>query len=300
MAQTYPTRPVRLIVPFPPGGQADVFARLIGQPLSARLSQPVIIENRAGAGGNTGTEAVVRAPPDGHTLLFLTSSNALNQTLYDKLNFDVVRDIAPVASIDRGMGVLAVHPSFPAKDVPEFIAYAKANPGKVNMASGGIGSSQHIYGELFKMMTGVNMVHVPYRGGGPALADLLAGQVPVMFDSIATSLEQIRAGKLRVLAVTAAERSDVLPNVPTIGEFVPGYEATGWQGIGAPQNTPSSILDRLHEEINVCLDDPKLRGRITEMGYTVFRTSRAEFTQFVAESTEKWAKVIRAANIKVE
>lgn len=204
------------------------------------------------------------------------------------------------ASIDRGMGVLVVHPSFPAKDVLEFISHVKANPGKINMASGGVGSSQHIYGELFKTMTGVDMVHVPYRGAGPALVDLLAGQVPVMFDSIATSLEQIKARKLRALAVTAAERSEALPNVPTIGEFVPGYEATGWQGIGAPQNTPSSILDRLHEEINACLDDPKLRGRVTELGYTVFRTSRAEFTQFVADSTEKWAKVIRAANIRVE
>jgi tripartite-type tricarboxylate transporter receptor subunit TctC len=291
---------VRLIAPFPPGGVVDLFSRLIGQTLSERLGQPVIVENRAGAGGNVGTEAVVRASPDGYTLLLLTSTNAINQTLYDKLNFDIVRDIAPIASIVRGMGVLEVHPSFPTKTVPEFIAYAKANPGKVNMASGGIGSSQHIYGELFKIMAGVDMVHVPYRGGGPALTDLLAGQISVMFDTLATSMEQIKAGKLRALAVTAATRSAVLPNVPTIGEFVPGYEATGWQGIGAPRNTPTEIIDRLHREINACLADPKISARIVELGYIVFVSSQVEFTKFVAESTEKWAKVIRATNIKAE
>ena len=299
-AQAYPTRSVRLIAPFPAGGVVDLFSRLIAQPLSERLGQTVIIENRAGAGGNVGTEAAVRASPDGYTLLLMTSTNAINQTLYDKLNFDITRDIIPVASINRGIGVLEVHPSFPAKTIPEFIAYVKANPGQVNMASGGIGSSQHIYGELFKMMAGVNMVHVPYRGGGPALTDLLAGQVPVMFDTIATSMEQIKAGKLRALAVTAATRSQVLPNVPTIGEFVPGYEATGWQGIGAPRNTPPEIIDRLHREINACLDDPKLQARIVELGYLVFKTSQAEFSSFVAESTEKWANIIRAANIRAE
>ena len=299
-AQAYPTRPVRLITPFPAGGVTDLFSRLIGQPLSERLGQPVIIENRAGAGGNVGTEAVVRASPDGYTLLLITSTNAINQTLYDKLNFDFVRDIVPVASIVRGIGVLEVHPSFPAKTVPEFISYLKANPGKVNMASAGIGTSQHIYGELFKMMAGVEMVHVPYRGGGPALTDLLAGQVPVMFDTIATSMEQIKAGKLRALAVTSATRSDVLPDIPTIGEFVPGYEATAWQGIGAPRSTPPEIIDRLHREINACLDDPKVKARIVELGYLVFKTSQTEFSSFVGESIEKWAKVIRAANIKAE
>ena len=308
-AQAYPSRPVRLIAPFPPGGVVDLFSRLIGQPLSERLGQPVIIENRAGAGGNVGTEAVVRASPDGYTLLLITSINAINQTLYDRLNFDFVREIVPVASIVRGIGVMEVHPSFPAKTVPEFISYVtvpefisyvKANPGKVNMASGGIGSSQHIYGELFKIMAGVDMVHVPYRGGGPALTDLLAGQVPVMFDTIATSMEQIKAGKLRALAVTAATRSQVLPDIPTIGEFVPGYEATGWQGIGAPRSTPPEIIDRLHREINACLDDPKVKARIVELGYLVFKTSQTEFTSFVGESIEKWAKVIRAANIRAE
>ena len=299
-AQAYPTRPVRLIAPFPAGGVVDLFSRLIGQPLSERLGQPVIIENRAGADGNVGTEAVVRASPDGYTLLLITSTNAINQTLYDKLNFDFVRDIAPVASIVRGIGVLEVHPSFPAKTVPEFIAYVKANPGRVNMASGGIGSSQHIYGELFKMMAGVDIVHVPYRGGGPTLTDLLAGQVPVMFDTIATSMEQIKAGKLRALAVTSATRSEVLPDIPTIREFVPGYEATGWQGIGAPRNTPPEIIDRLHREINACLDDPRVKARIVELGYLVFKTSQTEFTRFVGESIEKWAKVIRAANMRAE
>jgi tripartite-type tricarboxylate transporter receptor subunit TctC len=299
-AQSYPSRPVRLIAPFPAGGVVDLFSRLVGQRLSERLGQPVVIENRAGAGGNVGTEAVVRASPDGYTLLLITSTNAINQTLYNRLNFDFVRDIAPVASIDRGIGVLEVHPSFPARTVPEFISYVKANPGRVNMASGGIGSSQHVYGELFKMMAGVDMVHVPYRGGGPALADLLAGQVPVMFDTIATSMPQIKAGKLRPLAVTAASRSEVLPDIPTIGEFVPGYEATGWQGIGAPRNTPPEIIARLHSEINACLDDPKVKARIVELGYLVFKSSQPEFTSFIAESVEKWAKVIRAANIRAE
>src|SRR5215468_11237573 len=232
-AQAYPSRPVRLIVGWPPGGPADLFARLIGQPLSERLGQPFIIENRPGAASNMATETVVRAPPDGYTLLQISSVNAYNATLYDKLNFDFVRDIAPVASIYRGPGVLVVHPSFPAKSVPELIAYAKSNPGKINMASGGVGSPQHVYGELFKMMTGVEMLHVPYRGGGPALTDLLAGQVSIMFDTLATSIEHIRAGKLRALAVTSAARSDVLPDTPTVGDFVPGYEASSWQGVGA-------------------------------------------------------------------
>jgi tripartite-type tricarboxylate transporter receptor subunit TctC len=299
-AQTYPTQPVHLIAPFPAGGVVDLFSRLIAQPLSARLGQPVIVENRAGAGGNVGTEAVVRAAPDGYTLLYLSSSNALNQTLYEKLNFDFVRDIAPIASINRGIGVMEVHPSFPAKTVSEFIAYAKAHPGQINMASGGIGSSQHIYGELFKMMAGIDMVHVPYRGGGPALTDLIAGQVQIMFDTIATSIEQIRAGKLRALAVTGSIRSAVLPDIPTIDEFVPGYEATGWQGIGAPRNTPAEIINSLHEKINASLADPKITARIVELGYVPFISSQDEFSSFIAESTEKWRKIIRAANIKAE
>jgi tripartite-type tricarboxylate transporter receptor subunit TctC len=245
-AQAYPTRPLRLIAPFPAGGVVDLFSRLIGQALSERLGQQVVVENRAGAGGNLGTEAVVRAAPDGYTLLLMTSTNAINQTLYDNLSFHVVRDLTPVASINRGIGVLEVHPSLPVKTVAEFVAYAKANPGKINFASGGIGSSQHIYGELFRTMASVDMVHVPYRGGGPALIDLLAGQVLVMFDTLATSMEHIKAGKLRPLGVTSATRVEVLPQVPTIGETVVGYEATGWQGFAVPRNTPPEIVDRLH------------------------------------------------------
>src|SRR6266446_6743271 len=272
-AQAYPTRPVRLIAGFPPGGVVDVFARLIGQWLSDRLGQPIIIENRAGAGGNLATEAVVKAPPDGYTLLMIGSNNAWNVTLYDHLSFDFIRDIAPVASIYRGPAVLEVHPSFPAKSVPELIAYAKSNPGRINMASAGVGSAQHVYGELFKMMAGVNMLHVPYRGGGPALTDLLAGQVPVMFDTLATSIEHIKAGKLRALAVTSATRSEVLPDIPTVGDFVPGYEATGWQGVGAPRDTPAEIIDKLTRAIKSGLADPKMKARIADFGYTVFASS---------------------------
>ena len=297
-AQAYPARPVRLIVGWPPGGPADLFARLIGQPLSERLGQPIIIENRPGAASNMATEAVVRAPPDGYTLLQISSVNAYNATLYDKLNFDFVRDIAPVASIYRGPGVLVVHPSFPAKSVPELIAYAKSNPGKINMASAGVGSTQHVYGELFKMMTGVDMLHVPYRGGGPALTDLLAGQVPVMFDTLATSIEHIRAGKLRALAVTSATRSEVLPDIPTVGDFVPGYEGTGWQGVGAPRNTPAAIIDKLNREINAGLADPRMKARITDFGYTVFASSPADFRTFIAAYTENWAKVIKFSGAK--
>jgi tripartite-type tricarboxylate transporter receptor subunit TctC len=299
-AQAYPSRPVHLIAPFPAGGAADLISRLIGQPLSERLGQPVIIENRSGAGGNVGTEMVVRAPPDGYTLLCFLSSNSWSAALYDNLNFDPVGDIEPVASIDRGVGVLVVHPSFPAKTVPEFIAYAKSNPGKVSMASGGVGSPQHLYGELFKEKAGVDMLHVPYRGGGPALTDLLAGHVQVMFDTLISSMGHIRAGELRALAVTSATRSEALPELPSIGEFVPGYEATGWQGIGAPSKTPVDVLDTLHRAVNDCLADPKVRARIDDLGYTTFASSRAEFGQFVTEYTEKWAKLIRAANIKAE
>jgi len=298
-AQSYPTRPVRLVAGFPPGGVVDVFARLIGQWLSERLGQQFIIENRAGAGGNLAVEAVLKAPPDGYTLLMVGSNNAWNVTLYDNLSFNFIRDVAPVASIYRGPAVLVVHPSFPAKSVPELIAYAKANPGKVNMASGGVGSTQHVYGELFKMMTGIDMLHVPYRGGGPALTDLLAGQVPVLFDTLATSIEHIRAGKLRALAVTSATRLEVLPDIPTVGEFVPGFEAMGWQGVGAPRNTPAAIIDRLNKEINAGLADPRMKARIADFGYTVFASSPADFRTFIAAYTEKWAKVIKFSGAKI-
>jgi tripartite-type tricarboxylate transporter receptor subunit TctC len=298
-AQAYPSRPVRLIVGFPAGGVLDLFARLIGQWLSERLGQPFIVENRAGAGGNLAAEAVVKAPPDGYTLLQIGAHNAWNVTLYDNLSFNFIRDIAPVASIYRGPAVLVVHPSFPPKSVPELIAHAKSNPGKINMASGGVGSAQHVYGELFKMMTGVEMLHVPYRGGGPALTDLLAGQVPVMFDTLATSIEHIRAGKLRALAVTSATRSEVLPDIPTVSDFVPGYEGTGWQGIGAPRNTPAAIIDKLNKEINAGLTDPRMKARIADFGYTVFATSPSDFGTFIAAYTEKWAKVIKFSGAKI-
>jgi tripartite-type tricarboxylate transporter receptor subunit TctC len=299
-ADTYPSRPVRLITPFPAGGAADLMSRLIGQPLSERLGQPVVIENRSGAGGNVGAEVVVRAPPDGYTLLCFTSTNSWNAALYDNLNFDPVRDIEPVASVDRSLGILVVLPSFPAKTVPTFIAYAKANPGKITMASGGVGTTQHLWGELFKKIAGVDLLHVPYRGGGPALTDLLAGHVQVMFDTIVTSITHIRAGELIALGVTSATRSPVLPDLPAIAEFVPGYEATGWQGIGAPRKTPVAVLDTLHRAVNDSLADPKIRARIEDLGYTTFASSRGEFGQFVTEYTEKWGKVIRAANIKAE
>jgi tripartite-type tricarboxylate transporter receptor subunit TctC len=285
-AQTYPTRPVRLVVGFPPGGAADLISRLIGQWLSDRIGQSVFIENRAGAASNIATEFVVHAPPDGYTLLDLTSVNSFNVTLYDNLKFDLIRDIAPVASVYRGINVLVVHPSFPAKTLPEFIAYLKANPGKVNMASGGVGTPQHLYGELFKKMTSVDMLHVAYRGGGPALTDLLAGHVPVMFDTLVTSIEHIRAGELRALAVTSATRSDVLPDVPAIAEVVPGYVATGWQGIGAPAKTPGAIVDKLNKEVNAALADPKFTARLADLGGIPFASSPAEFAKFVVEYTE--------------
>jgi len=298
--ESYPTRPVRLLVGYAAGGPADTVARLTAQWLSDRLGQQVVVENRVGAASNIAAEAVVRSPPDGYTLLMVGSNNAFNVTLYDNLSFDFVRDIAPVGSIYRGLSVLVVHPSFPVKSVPEFIAYAKANPGKINMASAGVGTPHHVYGELFKMMTGVEMLHVPYRGGGPALTDLLAGQVSVMFDTLATSIEHIRAGRLRALAVTSATRSDVLADIPTVGDFVPGYEGTGWQGVGAPRNTPAEIIDKLNKEINAGLADPRMKARITDFGYTVFASSPADFRTFIAAYTEKWAKVIRAANIKLD
>jgi tripartite-type tricarboxylate transporter receptor subunit TctC len=299
-AQTYPTRPVRVIVPCAVGGGTDITARLMGQWLSERLGQPFIIENRPGASGNIGTEAVVRAPADGYTLLMAGAANASNATLYDKLNFNFIRDIAPVASVMRQPLVMEVNLSVPARTIPEFIAYARANPGKINMASSGIGDTLHVAGELFKMMAGVNLVHVPYRGSGPALVDLLGGQVQVMFDGAASSIEYIRAGKLRALAVTSATRSDVLPNIPTLSEFVPGFEASAWFGVGAPKNTPAVIIERLNGEINVALASPVTKARFADLGGTVFPSSPAEFGKFIADETEKWAKVVRAANIKVD
>jgi tripartite-type tricarboxylate transporter receptor subunit TctC len=299
-ALDYPTRPLRLIAPFPPGGVVDLFSRLLSEPLSERLGQPVVVENRAGAGGNVGTELAVRAASDGYTLLLLTVSNTINQTLYQNLNFDFLRDIVPVASINHGMGVLEVHPDFPAKTGREIIANAKANPGKINYAASGIGSTPHIYGELFKMMAGVDLVAVQYRGTGPALVDVLSGKVPVMFDALATSLEHPKAGKLRPLGVTAATRSPVLPDLPAIAEFLPGYEATAWEGVGVPRDTPSEIVERLHREINACVTDPKFSTRTLELGYIPFASTQAEFAALVVESTEKWAKVIRAAGIKAE
>jgi tripartite-type tricarboxylate transporter receptor subunit TctC len=299
-AQTYPRRPVRIIVGFAPGGGVDIVARLIGQWLSERLGQPFIVENRPGAATNIGTEAVVRAPADGHTLLMANSTNAFNATLYDKLNFNFISDIAPVAGIIRVPAVREVNPSVPVKTVPEFIAYAKAQSGKINMASAGNGSTSHVAGELFKMMAGVNIVHVPYRGSAPALTDLLGGQVQVYFDSMTASIEYIRAGKLRPLAVTTAARSEALPDSPTMSDYLPGYEASQWYGIGAPKNTPAQIIDRLNKEINAALADPKMKARFADFGAAVLAGSSADFAKLIADETEKWGKVIRAANIKPE
>jgi tripartite-type tricarboxylate transporter receptor subunit TctC len=299
-AQSYPTRPVRIIVGFTAGGVNDTLARLIGQWLSERLGQPFIIENRPGAGGNVGTEAVVRSPADGYTLLLVQTPNAINATLYDKLNYNFIRDIAPVSSISLEPEVVVVNPSVPAKTVPEFIAYAKANPSQLNFASAGNGVAGHLAGELFKMMTGISMVHVPYRGGAPAVTDLLGGQVQVMFLVISASIEHIKAGKLRPLAVTSAARSEALPDVPTVGEFVPGYESSVWFCVGAPKNTPAEIVNKLNKEINTGLADPAIKARLDRLGITVFAGSPAGFGKFIAEETEKWGKVIRTANIKPE
>jgi tripartite-type tricarboxylate transporter receptor subunit TctC len=299
-AQTYPIRPVRLIVGFPAAGAADISARLIGQLLSERLGQPFVTENRPGAGTNIATEVVAKAPADGYTLLVATSANAINATLYDKLNFNFIRDIEPVASLLRTIYVMAVHPSVPAKTVPEFIDYAKANPGRVNMASGGNGAVSHVAGELFKMMTGANMLHVPYRGSAPALTDLIAGQVQVMFDNVPSSIEHIRAGKLRALAVTATTRWPGLPDMPTVSEFLPGFEASGWFGIGVPKNTPVQIVDRLNKEINAALAEPKLKARLADLGGEVLPGSPADFGKHIAEETEKWGKVVKFAGIKAE
>jgi tripartite-type tricarboxylate transporter receptor subunit TctC len=289
-AETYPMRPVRLIATTAAGGMQDTLARLIGQRLSERLGQPFVIENRPGGGSNIGTEVVVKAPPDGYTLLLVGPPNATNATLFEKLNYNFIRDIAPVASISREPSVIVINPSVPAKTVPEFIAYAKANQGKVNMASSGNGSGPHVAGELFKMMTGVNMVHVPYRGGAPAVTDLLGGQVQVMFIAMSASLAHIKAGKLRALAVTTAMRSDVLADIPTVGEFVPGYEASVWFGVGAPRNTPFEIIGKLNKEINAVLADPNIKARFANLGGTVLPGSPADFGRLIAEETEKWGR----------
>jgi tripartite-type tricarboxylate transporter receptor subunit TctC len=297
-AQVYPTRPVRIIVGFAAGGPADIVARLIAQWLSEQLGQPIVVENRTGAGGNIGTELVVRAPPDGYTLLMALSVNAINAAIYDNLSFNFIRDTAPVASIASIPLVMDVNSSVPAKTVPEFIAYAKANPGKINMASAGNGTPHHVAGELFKMMAGVDMVHVPYRGEALALSDLISGQVQLLFGTMLASLGYIRAGKLRALAVTTATRSDALPDVPTVGEFLPGFEARGWYGIVVTKATPTQIVEKLNKEINAALADPNMKKRLTDLGCAVFSGSPADFGKFIADETEKWGKVVRAANIK--
>jgi len=299
-AVDYPTRPVHWIVGFPPGGATDIIARLMGQWPSERLGQSFIIDNRPGAGSNIGTEAVAHAPADGYTLLLISAAQPINATLYEHLNYNLVRDIAPVASFSREPNLMVLHPSVPVTTVPEFIAYAKANPGKLTMASSGNGTIVHVSGELFKMMTGVNMLHVPYRGAGPAVTDLIAGQVQIMFATMPSAIEYVRSGKLRALAVTSAARSAALPDVPTVAEYVPGYEASAVYGVGAPNNTPAEIVDKLNREINTILADAKVKARLADLGGTVLIGSPADYAKLLAETTEKWAKVIRAANIKVD
>jgi len=299
-ARAYPSRPVRFVVSAPPGGAQDILARLIGQWLSQRYGQPFIIENRPGGGTNIATEMVARAPADGYTLLSVVPAAAINATLYDKLNFNFIRDIAPVAGIIRSPLVMAVITSFPARTVPEFIAYAKANPGKINFASPGTGTAPHVGGELFKMMTGVNMLHVPYRGDAPALTDLLGGQVQVFFANLPAAIENIRAGKLRALAVTTAARWEGLPTIPTVADFVPGFEASLWIGLGAPKNTPADIVDKLNKEINAALADPKIRAQLADLGGVGLPGSPADFGMFIVAETTKWAKVVKFAGIKPE
>jgi tripartite-type tricarboxylate transporter receptor subunit TctC len=298
--QSYPSKPVRLVVPFPAGGVVDLYGRLFGQWLSEHLGQPFIIENRAGAGGNVGTEFALRSKPDGYTLLQLSAANAWNVSLYEKLNFNLLSDITPIASIYQSPAILVVHPSFEVKSVPELITYAKLHPNKVNMASGGVGTAQHVYGELFKAMAGVDLQHVPYRGGGPAMQDLLAGHVPLMFETFGTGIAHVQAGTLRALAVTSLERSELLPDVPAIAEFVPGYEGVGWQGIAGPAGMADEIVRRLHDEVNRALDDPKMRDRMRELGATVFKSTSSEFKAFIAEYTAKWNQIIKSAGAKVE
>ena len=297
-AQAYPTRPVRIIAPFPAGQATDTIARFIAQSLSEGLGQPFVIENRTGAGGNIGTESVVRAAPDGYTLLLVSLSNAVNATLYKRLNFNFIREIAPVASIGGATYVMVVNPSVPARTVPEFIAYARANPGKINMGSSGSGSVSHVFGERFQMMTGINLVHVPYRGG--YVTDLLSGQVQVVFGTIPTCIQYIRSGMLRALAVTTAARSDVLPDVPTVAEFVPGYEASQWYGVGAPKETPAEVIDTLNKEINAVVADPNIKARFADLGVDATPMTPVAFGKFIADETESWGKVIQAANIKVD
>jgi tripartite-type tricarboxylate transporter receptor subunit TctC len=298
-AQSYPTKLVHIVVGFAAGSANDIVARLIGQSLSERLGQQFVVENRTGAGGSLATETVARAPPDGYTILLIDTSQAINTTLYENLKFDFIRDIAPVASIMRAPNVMVVHPSFPAKTVPEFITYAKTNPGKISMASAGVGGTSHIFGELFKIMAGVNLVHVPYRGQPPALTDLIGGQVQVDFATMPPSIEYIRTGQLRALAVTSAMRSEVVPNLPTIGDFLPGYEATALQGIGARRNTAPGIVEKLNKEINVILADPAMKAHLFSLGGTPLAGSPDDYGKLIAEETEKWGKVVRTANIKV-
>jgi tripartite-type tricarboxylate transporter receptor subunit TctC len=300
MAQAYPTRPVRLIVGFAAGGSTDISARLIAQWLTERLGQTFVVENRGGAGSNIGTEAVVNAPADGYTLLVGATANAINATLYDKLNFNFMRDTVPVGGIIRVPNVMEVNLSVPARTVPEFIAYAKANPDRISMASGGVGASSHMSGELFKFMAGINMVHVPYRGVAPALTDLIGGQVQVLFDTMPNTIEYIKAGKLRALAVTTTMRNAAMPDLPTVAEFLPGYESSAWYGVSAPKGTPAEIIDKLNKEINAGLADPKLSARLVDLGGILIQGSAADFGKLIADETEKWAKVIRAANIRPE
>jgi tripartite-type tricarboxylate transporter receptor subunit TctC len=300
LALDYPTRPVRWVVGYPPGGPQDIVARLVGQFLSERFGQQFIVENRSGAGGNIGAEAVINAPPDGYTMLLVGSPNAINATLYEKLNFVFLRDIVPVASIGRVPLVMEVHPSVPAKTVPEFIAYAKANPGKINYASAGNGTPQHVAGELFKMMAGVNMLHVPYRGAAPAVTDMISGHVQVMFDPMPTSIEQIKAGRLRPLAVTTVKRAEVLPDLPTVSESLPGFAADTWYGAGVPKNTPAEIVDALNREINAALRDARVKARLADLGATVLPGTPADFGRMLADETEKWGRVVKASGAKAE
>ncbi len=299
-AQTYPNRPVRLIIGYTPGGSADLTARLMGQWLSEKLGQTFVIENRPGGGTNIATEAVLRAAPDGYTLLLVAPANAINATLYEKLNFDYIKESEPVAALIRFPNVVCVNPSLPVKSIPELIAYAKANPGKLNMASSGNGSTIHMSGELFKMLTGINMVHVPYRGGAPALTDLIAGQVQVMFDNIPTCAEHVKSGKLRGLAVTSTVRSEVLPDLPLVADFLPGYEASAWYGLGAPKGTPPEIVDRLNKAVNEILADPKVKTKFAEYGAMLVPGSAADFGKLLADETEKWGKVVKFAGVKVD
>jgi len=297
-AQAYPSRPVHIIVGFAAGGGIDITARLVGESLSERLGQRFIVENRPGAGSNIATASVVNAPADGYTLLLVSTAHAINATLYDNLGFNLIHDIVPVASVTRQPQVIVVNPSLPPKTVPEFIAYAKSNPDKINMASGGKGTASHVSGELFKIMTGVNMVHVPYRGAAPALNDLIGGQVQVVFENMLSAIEYIKSGTLRALAVTTTSRSEALPDIPTMGDFVPGYDASTWFGVGAPKNTPVEIIDRLNKEINAGLADPKLKARFTNLGSTPFASTPSDFAKLIIEETDKWGKVVRAANLK--